>query len=296
MTRLQATVIVPTTGDRAALLRHAVGSILGQTVPDLEIFVMGDGVAEPSRAAIAAMVRADPRIRFFDHPKHVRRGEPYRHAALAEARGEIVCYLTDRDLMLPRHVEVMAALLRDADFGHTLRFGIEPDGSLSFVPTIDIDDPGDRRIAVESATQLIPLSFAGHTLAMYRRLPFGWRETPAGEYTDRYMWKQFLAARDCRTATSTMPTILYFNRGDHPGWPVERRLPEIAAWSARLARPDWIAGFAESVGDAAIRDRARLARAVPSPPAPIRLRTRLARRFPRLARVIRRIAGRPAGS
>jgi hypothetical protein len=289
---LQATVLVPTTGDRAALLRHAIGSVLRQTVTDLEIFVMGDGVAGPSRAAIAEMARRDARIRFFDHPKHARRGEPHRHAALAEARGEIVCYLTDRDLMLPRHVEVMAALLRDADFGHTLRFGIEPDGSLSFVPAIDIDDPGDRRQAVGTATQLIPLSFAGHTLAMYRRLPFGWRETPAGEYTDRYMWKQFLAATDCRTATSTTPTILYFNRGDHPGWPVERRLPEIAAWSARLAEPDWIPGFAEAVRDAAIRDRARLARAAPAADAPVRLRTWLAQRFPRLAAAIRRGLGR----
>jgi GalNAc5-diNAcBac-PP-undecaprenol beta-1,3-glucosyltransferase len=294
--RLQATVLVPTTGDRAVLLRHSVGSILAQTVRDLEVFIMGDGVAEGTRAAIGEMIRSDPRIRFFDHPKHERRGEPYRHAALAEARGEIVCYLTDRDLMLPNHVEVMSRLLRAADFGHTLRFGLAPEGGFTFAHTLDIDDPEDRKIAGVTTSPLIPLSFAGHTLAMYRRLPHGWRVTPEGEPTDRYMWKQFLLEGGCRTATSTEPTILYFKRGDHPGWPVEQRRAELATWSARIGGEAWLAEFSETVRDAAIRDRARLAREMRATPSPT-LRSSIAARFPRTAEVLRRVAGRrPASS
>ena len=264
-----------------------MGSILAQSVRDIEVFVMGDGVSDETRAVIADLIRKDGRIRFFDHPKHPRRGEPYRHAALAEARGEIVCYLCDRDIMLPNHVEAMSRLLADADFGHTLRFKIAPKGGLAFQAMLDINDPRDRTKAVLVAPQ-IPLSFAGHTLAMYRRLPHGWRTTPPDRYTDNYMWQKFLAQPGCRTATSTHPTILYFKRGAHPGLSVERRLPELALWHAKIYEPGWLEAFSEQVRDAAIRDRAQVARRVDSAAS---LHAALARRFPGLSSAVRRFPG-----
>ncbi len=284
---LVATVLVPTTGNRGPLLPYSVGSILAQSIRDIEVFIMGDGVTDATRAVVAGLMHSDPRIRFFDHPKHPRRGEPYRHAALAEARGRIVCYLCDRDLMLPNHVEAMSRLLADADFGHTLRFGIAPEGGFSFSATLDIDDPRDRNEAVLASPQ-IPLSCGGHTLAMYRRLPHGWRTTPPGRFTDHYMWQQFLAEPDCRTATSTSPTILYFKRGDHPGLSVEQRLPELALWHAKLDQPGWLEAFSEQVKDAAIRDRARVARRAEAAGS---LHAALARRFPGLSSAVRRFPG-----
>jgi glycosyltransferase involved in cell wall biosynthesis len=259
---LHATVIVPTTGDRGPLLPFSVGSILAQTVQDLEVFVIGDGVSEQTREIISDLIRQDRRVRFFDHPKDVRRGEPYRHSALAEARGKIVCYLTDRDLMLANHVASLSRLLSDSDFAHTLRFVIRPDGNPAFEHTLDINDPVDRG-RVLHVPRLIPLSFAGHTLDMYRRLPHGWRRTPTDKYTDRYMWEQFLTHPACRTATSTWPTILYFKRGKHPGWATEKRLEELKRWHSKIGDPSWVAEFEERVRDAAIRDRARLGRIFP---------------------------------
>jgi GalNAc5-diNAcBac-PP-undecaprenol beta-1,3-glucosyltransferase len=259
---LRATILVPTTGDRGPLLPISVGSILSQNVREIEVFIMGDGVSDATRSAILKIAAQDSRVRFFDHPKDERRGEPHRHAALAEARGEIVCYLTDRDIMLPNHVEVIYRLLQKADFGHTLRFGIAATGGFSFSHTLDIDDTRDRAVAISTSEPLIPLPFAGHTLSIYRRLPYGWRTAPTGEYTDRYMWKQFLAQPECRTATSTVPTILYFKRGAHPGWSVEKRLAELSHWYSNIGDREWLAAFSESVRDAAIRDRARLARQV----------------------------------
>ena len=41
---LAATVVLPTTGDRGPLLPYSVGSILSQTVRNIEVFIMGDGV------------------------------------------------------------------------------------------------------------------------------------------------------------------------------------------------------------------------------------------------------------
>jgi hypothetical protein len=283
-----ATIILPTTGDRGDLLRYSAGSALRQTVRDIELFIIGDGVSDRARATIRDLAEGDGRVRFFDHPKHARRGEPYRHVALGEARGGIVCYLTDRDLMMPNHVAVMSGLLRDADLGHTLRFGIEPDGSLLFNYAIDINDADDRRASLHGAVQVIPLSLGGHTLAAYRRLPYGWRTTPAGLYTDTYMWQQFLADPGCRTATSTVPTILYFKRGDHPGLPVAERVAELETWYARLDEPGWLEDFSETVRDAAIRDRARLARFARGERS---LHAALGRRFPRAAAAVRRFPG-----
>src|SRR5256885_5428375 len=95
---------------------------------DLEVFVIGDGVPDVTRELMAELAAADQRVRFFDHPKGPRHGERYRHAALHEARGEIVCYLCDDDLWLPGHVEHLRELLHESDFAHSLPFWIDPDG------------------------------------------------------------------------------------------------------------------------------------------------------------------------
>jgi len=254
-----ATIIIPTTGDRGALLALSVPTVLAQSVSDIEVFIVGDGVSDAARSTIREL-QADPRVRFFDAPeKDVGRGERRRHAILGEARGRIVCYLCDRDLMLPHHVETLDRVLRDADFAHTLRFGIREQGTLSFDLIVDITCPVERAKLVR-AHGLIPLSLVGHTLAMYRRLPEGWRATPPDVATDTYMWEQFIAEPTCRTAASIEPTILYFKRGDHPGLPVADRAREIAPWAERIREPGWWVRFREGVRDAAIADRARLGR------------------------------------
>jgi len=255
---LTATVMVPTTGDRGPLLPLSVGSILEQSVKDLEVFVMGDGVDNGTRAVIRDLAARDSRVRFFDNPKDSRRGERYRHAALGEAQGRIVCYLTDRDLMMPHHVATMAGLLEDADFAHTLRYKVGEDWNLKFKPWLNFSLPENRKRAA-AVRNLVPLSCAGHTLELYHRLPYGWRSTPEGTPTDTYMWRQILCETSCTVSSSTMPTIIYLKRGDYPGWPVEHRLPELQAWKSRLENPEFVAEFVERVRDEALRNREDLA-------------------------------------
>ena len=142
---IKATVLVPTSIDRGPLLPLSIGSIQRQTLREIEIFIIGDGVEEITRQQISDLIAQDPRIRFFDHPKHRRRGEPYRHAALQEARGEIVCYMCDRDLMLPDHVETMHRLLQGADFATTLLYHVHPDVMEGRIKgCLDAADPADR--------------------------------------------------------------------------------------------------------------------------------------------------------
>ena len=97
---VKATVVIPTF-DHGPLLEYSLASALRQTVPDIEVFIIGDGVPDVTRQIVARAVRQDPRVRFFDNPKGARRGEAHRHRALAEAKGSIVCYLSDDDLGRP---------------------------------------------------------------------------------------------------------------------------------------------------------------------------------------------------
>jgi GalNAc5-diNAcBac-PP-undecaprenol beta-1,3-glucosyltransferase len=260
-----ATVIVPTTGDRGPLLPFSLGSVLAQDEAAIEVFVIGDGVDDATRAVVRGIAARDPRVRFFDHPKHPRRGEEYRHAALAEANGEIVCYLTDRDLMLPGHVGELATLLRDADLAYTLRLSITEAGP-AFTNRLDARDPAVRRRMVAGELPIeLPFSCTGHRLDAYRRLPHGWRTTPPHWFTDQYMWRQFLADPAVRVAAGARATIVYLKRGDHPGWPVERRRAELERWSERMRRPGFAEAFAEDAVRALLDDQARLALAAARP-------------------------------
>jgi glycosyltransferase involved in cell wall biosynthesis len=249
MTAPAATVILPTTGDRGPVLRHSVASVLAQTIGDLELFIVGDGVSPETRDVITGLVAQDRRVRFVDRPKHERRGEPYRHEVLSEqASGAVVAYVCDRDLWLPTHLEELTRCLQGADLAHTLRFWVDDGDQYRFTHRTDLSGADrDRSVREPSGPQpsahrlgLVPLSFAGHTLDAYRRLPHGWRVTPADTATDRYMWSQFLDQPWVGVAHSAIPTVLSFKRGDHPGLSTLERLAVLERWTPRLADSDGV--------------------------------------------------------
>ena len=274
---LRATVLIPTIENRGPLLPYSVGSVLAQTVSDIEVFVMGDGVDNDTRAVIHDLMNHDSRIKFFDNPKHLRRGEPNRHRALAEARGEIVCYLCDRDLMLPNHIETVAQLLINCDFCHTLISDVLPGQErIRVVNELNLSDPSDRGwiLAARCVQNGIPLSFAAHRLDMYRKLPYGWRTTPENIFTDIYMWEQFLAHTECRVVSGTVPTILYFPRGNRIEWSVQQKLAELEVWSERLRLASWNTWFLQTTINALAQDRivkARQLRVYSKPLAGVRM-------------------------
>ncbi|HXZ57962.1 MAG TPA: glycosyltransferase family A protein [Gaiellaceae bacterium] len=252
---LAATVLIPTHDHGPTLLR-SVGSALAQTVPELEVLVIGDGVPDVTRELMAEVTADDERVRFFDHPKGPRHGELYRHAALQEACGEIVCYLCDDDLWLPGHVEHLRELLRESDFAYSLPFWIDPDGEAH---PLRVDLRLHRFQALfRSGGNRIPLSHAGHTLELYRRLPEGWRTTPDGIYTDLYMWQQILAVPGCRVAGGARPTVIHLPSPERKGWSTARRVAELDRYTARLADPGFSAELAERVLGATVADAAAL--------------------------------------
>lgn len=231
MTR--ATILIPT-HRHAALLPYSLRSALDQRDASVEVFVIGDGVEDDTRRALEPFL-ADERVRFFDFPKSPRTGEPHRHEALAEARGEIVCYLSDDDLLLPGHVGEAARLLEDADLAHGPPAWLLPGGELHYFPW----DFGRAEFATDAPSRRasVGLTGASHTLEAYRRLPFGWRTTPAGTATDHYMWLQWLELPGVRAVTGDRLTHLWFPNASWRRLPSSEREAELARWLERTREP-----------------------------------------------------------
>jgi len=232
----RATVVVPT-HDHGATLRYSVGSALRQTVEDIEVLIVGDGMPDRAREVAAELERADGRIRLFDDPKGERLGELHRHVALKEARAPVVLYLSDDDLWFPEHVETMLATLDSsgADFVHASPIWRMGDGTY-YRWIVDLAQEPYRQLIFDGKNRL-GLSSAGHTLDAYRRLPHGWRPAPGDQYSDAWMWRQFAEQPDVSFVCTTAPTVLHLPSSVRPGWTPEERLTEMATCAEMLTDP-----------------------------------------------------------
>ena len=233
-----ATVLIPT-HNHAEPLRHAIASAQQQSMQDFELFVVGDGVDDATRAIVAELSASDGRIRFFDFPKGPRKGEVHRHAALLQARGRFVAYLGDDDCWMSDHLEVLDELLTGADFGHTMQVGVDAERKIVVMPA-DLENPGFRRRMLTEYFNRFDLTFAGHTLEAYRRLPHGWRTTPPYfPWSDLYMWRQFLAEPWCRARSAMVPTGINTWTHLRPHLSDRERADDLAYWRAQASTPEF---------------------------------------------------------
>jgi glycosyltransferase involved in cell wall biosynthesis len=233
----RATVLVPT-HDHGATLRYSVGSALRQTVGEIEVFIVGDGMPDHAREVAVELEQADERVRLFDNPKGERLGELHRHRVLSEAPAPVVLYLSDDDLWFPEHVETMLATLESsgADFVHASPIWQMGDGT-HYRWIVDLAQEPYRRLIFEGMNRLA-LSSAGHTLEAYRRLPHGWRPAPPDQYSDAWMWRQFAEQPGVTFVCTTAPTVLHLPSSVRPGWSAEQRLSELASAAEILADPE----------------------------------------------------------
>ena len=100
--------VVITTHDRHELLAESLASVLAQDWPRLEVVVVDDASRDSTWAWLEQC--ADPRVKPLR--LNVNTGFPgARNAGLAAARGELVLFLDDDDLLLPTAVRRLAAVL-----------------------------------------------------------------------------------------------------------------------------------------------------------------------------------------
>ena len=202
--------------------------------------VIGDGVEDDTRDVIAAI--DDPRLQFIDSAKSSSRAELVRHHVLMGARSDYVCYLGDDDLMLKDHVETMIEVLQSVDFAHPLPVYILPDGGFGAHLT-DLSRSECREWHLHPARNAVSLTGAAHRLDTYRALPFGWRESPAGRWSDHYMWQQWFQAPGIRYRTNSRLTVLKFDSSLRGESSSEDRRTEMLRWLRRSDEEgftDWL--------------------------------------------------------
>ena len=93
----KVSVVIPT-HNRAALLRRAVLSVLGQTVEDFEVVVADDASVDGTCEMVQSI--GDRRIKHIRH-SHNRGVSAARNSAIAVAAGEYIAFLDDDDEWLP---------------------------------------------------------------------------------------------------------------------------------------------------------------------------------------------------
>ena len=216
------------------LMPFAIESVFKQTRRDFEVFIIGDGAPPETIAAAEGFAARDPRVRVFAFTKGERHGEAHRHNVLGQARGKYICAIGDDDLWFPDHLEEMAALLAEFEFGNLLTVNITPEGD----PYIALSNLADSNIRAGMSTHIFNTcgpTNTGYRLETYRRLPVGWSPAPTGIPSDLYMWRKFLALPGSAAGTRFAATSLTFATAHRREWPIERRRAELAEYAQRIS-------------------------------------------------------------
>ena len=256
MSEPRFTVLLPT-HDRADILPYAIESVLRQTEPDFELLVVADGCTTAT-AAVAGRFD-DARLRFFDRPKAPHFGYANRKTAMAQARGRLVAYVADDDLLFPDHLERLgAALDAGADWAYSRPLWVSTDGVV--VPFATNLALADERAEFLDHGNTLPMACIAHTFAVYTAVG-GW-PTDVPSAADWLMWRHMLGRPGTQVTALPSPTSLHFSArwraSRHSNMAQMHELLSIADaaawWPAALRSPPLIHGvtqahFAQAIAD-----------------------------------------------
>lgn len=99
--------------NRETFLREAVESVLAQSYPQWELFLVDDGSTDGSTDLARSYAARHPdKIRYLDHPSHANCGVTRsRNLGAAASRGEYLAFLDSDDIWLPHKLEHQLPLL-----------------------------------------------------------------------------------------------------------------------------------------------------------------------------------------
>ena len=103
---MKVSVVMPVR-DGERFVAEAIGSVLGQTVSDLELIVVDDGSTDSTPALLAGV--ADPRVRVLTQPPSGL--APALNAGCAEAAAPVIARMDADDVALPDRLEWQLAFL-----------------------------------------------------------------------------------------------------------------------------------------------------------------------------------------
>jgi glycosyltransferase involved in cell wall biosynthesis len=195
---------------RPDVIGLAISSVLAQTEPDFELFIVGDGAVTGTAETVLGF--DDPRIRWFDLPKAPHFGYANRNIALRESRGRLLAYAADDDLMFPDHLERLGAAFTDpsVQWAYAPAFWVSSDGIAG--PDLTNLDFADERDYFTRTTNTIP----GGSM-VYRAEAFPSREAfpeHVPQAADWEMMKTLLAAHGIGAMRRLdEPTLMHFVAG-----------------------------------------------------------------------------------
>ncbi|PPC79315.1 hypothetical protein C4K68_01010 [Pokkaliibacter plantistimulans] len=210
-------------------IRHAIASILRQSVQDFEILVVGDGAPKRTRDIVEEMGVADRRIKYFQFAKGLAHGELARHEVIAQAKGEYIAYLGDDDIWLPSHLEVVGNYLEVYDFVNTVQLTVTKNDHWHFYLG-NLEDIHCRNKMLGSKFNFFGPSAAAHRKDSYFRLPMGWRPKPEGMWSDLHMWRQWLTHKEMRMKSIAEVTAIHLSDKERLNDSIEDRCQEMLLW------------------------------------------------------------------
>jgi cellulose synthase/poly-beta-1,6-N-acetylglucosamine synthase-like glycosyltransferase len=227
------TVLLPT-HNRADVVGLAIESVLSQTEPDFELFVVGDGCTDDTATVVRSF--KDPRIKWFDLPKAPGFGYANRNIALREASGDLVAFMAHDDLVLPDHLSLMAQAFEspEIEWAYSRPLWVTDAGDvIPFAVDLRLRDQLDAFLTTANS---IPASCVVYRRALHERVGM-WPEGVAAS-SDWDLWKRMVGSRDGRNLGYVRsPTALHF-RAD---WRTVDNWgpPPLAAWSNRVRSSWW---------------------------------------------------------
>ena len=128
--------VVTATYNRSNVLRHAIESVLRQTVSRWELIVVGDACTDDTAEVVASF--EDSRIQFHNLASNVgEQSGPNNHGA-GLATGKYLAYLNHDDIWLPEHLAVTTSGIEESNadlvFSAALGIGSEGNWILSAMP------------------------------------------------------------------------------------------------------------------------------------------------------------------
>ncbi len=115
MTAPRFTVVMATYG-RGRHILPSVRSVLGQSLAEFELLVVGDACTDETAAVVGAV--GDPRVRWLNLPARCGSQSGPNNAGIAAARAGLIAYLGHDDIWEPDHLARHAAIFagESADF------------------------------------------------------------------------------------------------------------------------------------------------------------------------------------
>jgi len=250
-----ASVLIPA-HDKPTTLPLTVDTVLRQSVADLEVIVIGDGVTDPVREVVAGLVSSDERVRFLDFPKGPHHGERYRHDAVLATRSDAILYLCDDDLLLPGHVADLLALLETHTLVQSLNGFCRVSGEVEIVVG-DLADPAAVDLLLDDRLRhnFVSITGTAHTRTFYERAGVRWDTTPADQWPDHHQFRRMAAHPGFRGATSHRMTALQLPTSEdgRDEWSEAERQAELTRWHTLVTAPNGQATVDGLVRDATSR-------------------------------------------